>query len=519
MKDPLLLVETCWREYLLGLTQSQFEQMSKQLEDVTNIGNPVDEERQIEYETRDTFTRTCNECNKKFKWMTDLFKHMLSEHKPINAGETDPMWYMMGELVAEVRDEQVVMREEYEDFSRGVSQAMRLLTQTLTQDMTKNIQRILASHGNTIKSKLFVCNVCSYESETETGMKMHVHCGDCNIRLSSMQELSKHKQTIHKDKPEEEKDLKRKVMEMETLQIEVNNMKTMLKEQSQELQIKNAIIESYKDVEKQKVQTKSPVVLEQNKKEGAPKMDKIDKHICNACDKLFRTNIDLDNHVRAKHKGEEPLEVSTSQNICPHCGEIVSNNIELQKHKYECEIIHKVSKFRCTDCKVAFSSHDEMMDHLSQVHLTEAQRTGQGLHKYMNDDIPNKEWRPPLCRNGAKCYYHKQHRCQFFHHHPPPRQQVRHYRQAPTDQWQQVPTLRKQVQNEGHFQDTQKQHQQGQLVQNPHEQQTQGHKYWSVPPQGVVSTPWCLHGRGCPMGQYCVLRHEDFPNLHQQGHQ
>ena len=35
-------------------------------------------------------------------------------------------------------------------------------------------------------------------------------------------------------------------------------MKTMLKEQSQELQIKNAIIESYKDVEKQKVEESSP---------------------------------------------------------------------------------------------------------------------------------------------------------------------------------------------------------------------------------------------------------------------
>jgi hypothetical protein len=62
---------------------------------------------------------------------------------------------------------------------------------------------------------------------------------------------------------------------------------------------------------------------------------------------------------------------------------------------------------------------------------------------------------------------------------------------------------------------------QGQQVQNTYKPHTQGHKYWCVPPQGVQSVPWCKHGRGCPMGQYCVLRHEDmdFPSLHQQGRQ
>ena len=142
---------------------------------------------------------------------------------------------------------------------------------------------------------------------------------------------------------------------------------------------------------------------------------------------------------------------------------------------------------------------------MSQVHLTKAQREGHGLFKYPSYHESNKEWKP-LCRNGPQCYYQRQGRCNFFHRQPPQGQQGRHPRQSPSSQWQEVPTWRQHVQ-------------QGQLVQNPHEQQTQGQKYWSVPPQGVVSTPWCLHGRGCPMGQYCVLRHEDFPNLHQQGHQ
>ena len=185
---------------------------------------------------------------------------------------------------------------------------------------------------------------------------MHIHCHDCNIQLSSMEKLSKHKQTDHKNKPEEEDDLKKKVMEMETLQIEVDNMKSMLKEQGQEMNIKNAMIESFKVVGKQNVQPKIPVVLKENKKSEALKMDKVGEHICNACDKLFRKNKDLDNHVQAKHK-EEHIGMSIScticskefntkkdmethkrscvKHICPSCGEIFNAKTELQKHKCE----------------------------------------------------------------------------------------------------------------------------------------------------------------------------------------
>ena len=222
--------------------EEQLELLSKQDGGVSNNDNPIDEESIVENVTREEVTRSCNECNKKFKWMAELIKHMLSEHKPIDAGETDPMWYMLGELLAEVRDEQVLMREENKDFSRGMLQAMKLLTQTLTQDSAKNIQRMLASQLSTGKSQVFVCDTCSYESESKTALKMNVHCSDCNLLLSSMEVLSKHKQTVHKDKPEEEEDLKKNVLKMETLQIEVDNMKSMFKEQSQELQIKNAMI-------------------------------------------------------------------------------------------------------------------------------------------------------------------------------------------------------------------------------------------------------------------------------------
>ena len=226
---------------------------------------------------------------------------------------------------------------------------------------------------------------------------------------------------------------------------------------------------------------------------------------------MFRTNKDLDNHVNAKHK-EEPQIVSMQcaicskefntkkdmeihkkscmHHVCPTCGEICETKVELQKHKDECAMLNNISNFPCTPCEIWFQSHDEVMEHMSQVHLSEAQRTGQGLLKY------SKEWRPPLCRNGAKCHYHQQNRCQFFHHQPPQRQQVRHHRQAPSDQWKQVPPRRRQAQN-------------NEQIQRTHKEQPQGHKYCSVPSLLKSLASWCLHGRVCPMGRYCVLRHED----------
>ena len=522
--------------------EEQFEQLSKQLEEVPIIENLVDEVSTTENETEEEFARSCNDCNKKFKWMAQLVKHTISVHRPIDSGDTDPMWFMMGELLAEIRDEQGSVREEMEDFYRGMIQAMKLLTQTLTQDMTKSIQKMLATQTSTENPKIFVCDICGYESKTKYDLNMHVHCTDCNSLIANMEELSKHKQTIHKDKPEEEEDLKKKVMEMETLKIEVDNMKTMLKEQNQEIQIKNAIIESYKDVDKQKIHTMIPVEQVTKKKTEAPKMDKVDEHRCNACNRMFRTNKDLDNHVNAKHK-EEPLVVSMQcaicskefntkkdmeihkrscmQHVCPTCGEICETRVELQKHNDECAMlknsnnflctpVHSLS-FECTPCKKSFRTWDDHMEHMSQIHLTESQREGHGLSKYPGSGYENKSnnaWRPPLCRNGNQCYYHRQNRCNFFHHQPPPRQEGRPHRQAPSSQWQEVPRRRPQVHNR-------------QGVQQPHEPQAQGHRYWSVPPQGVQSVPRCLHGRGCPMGQYCVLRHEDsdFPNLPTQGGQ
>ena len=229
-----------------------------------------------------------------------------------------------------------------------------------------------------------------------------------------------------------------------------------------------------------------------------------EKFKCDKCSFMGENMIKINDHKEKYHKTEHK---------CLVCGdtfvnrERFSNHAEIHKYKGQVSYFPGNSAFfNCHECKESFKSHDYMMDHLSQVHLTEAQRQGAGLAKYPSyHEKPLKEWKPP-CRNGPQCYYNRQNRCNFYHRQVPQWQQGRPARQSPSSQWQQVPS---QWQH----------HQQGQRDHSAHEPRAQGHKYWSVPPKGVQLVPWCFHGRDCPMGQYCVLRHEDtdFPNLHQQG--
>ena len=220
---------------------------------------------------------------------------------------------------------------------------------------------------------------------------------------------------------------------------------------------------------------------------------------CDKCNFSSQNRVLLEEHKDKSHPGFK----------CTRCTVVSPDMDSFRKHgQNEHGFPRYAHKFECTPCKVHFLSDDDLMNHMCQDHLTEAQREGHGLYKYESyHEKPSKEWKP-LCRNGSQCYYLRQNRCNFFHRQAPQWQQGRPARQSPSSQWQQVPARRQHVQ-------------QGQGVQRPHGVQAQGHKYWSVPPQGVMSAPWCRHGRGCPMGQYCVLRHDemDFPNLPQQGRQ
>ena len=169
-------------------------------------------------------------------------------------------------------------------------------------------------------------------------------------------------------------------------------------------------------------------------------------------------------HAFRTEAEEGPL--SKEQSKCDKCNFSSQNRVLLEEHKdkshlgFKCTRYTVVSpdmdsfrkhrqddhdypgyaqKFECTPCKVNFLSDDNLMNHMCQDHLTEAQQEGHGLYKYESyHEKPCSEWKP-LCRNGSQCYYLRHNRCNFFHRQPPQLQQGRPVRQSPSSQWQQVP--------------------------------------------------------------------------------
>ena len=143
--------------------------------------------------------------------------------------------------------------------------------------------------------------------------------------------------------------------------------------------------------------------------------------ICNPCEISFRTHQDLLEHNTKVHslniaqqtKVNKVKDSSTLE--CTTCSSIFPNIECLVKHQKKHEAENKPDnnlprdmgnnfKFKCTTCSVAFKSNDDMMNHLSNVHLTEAQRNGAGLSKYLStNDVSKHDTRPPTCYNGDEC--------------------------------------------------------------------------------------------------------------------
>ena len=201
---------------------------------------------------------------------------------------------------------------------------------------------------------------------------------------------------------------------------------------------------------------------------------------------------------------------------CLMCDNI-SDNLEMyrkhkKKHEAELKVIGPTSypghiySFKCDTCNLSFESNDNLMDHMHKKHLTEAQRNGDTLKKFMTfSSAKNSDSRPPVCKNGEQCSFHKQHRCNFFHALPPQERQPRHHRQAPSSQWQSMHSRRPQ-------------HNQGLGYQRAHPIQTQRKRQGGAPEGGT----WCKHEDNCLQGRFCVLTRDydmDFPSLPYQGRQ
>ena len=94
---------------------------------------------------------------------------------------------------------------------------------------------------------------------------------------------------------------------------------------------------------------------------------------CDKCNFINKNRVLLEEHKEKNHKGIK----------CTRC-EVISP--DLQSYKKHGELQHDFPvyslDFKCTPCKESYRTDDDLMEHISQVHLTESQLEGHGLFKY-----------------------------------------------------------------------------------------------------------------------------------------
>ena len=326
-----------------------------------------------------------------------------------------------------------------------------------------------------------------------------------------------------------ERSLKSAEKSKNILRKKVNSLNNQLIQECKSLEVAKNIIKKYAgEVTNLKVnlQVEQDLVVALKLKYEKEQSDKSDSQNRNVTKPGVEDNLEKEGPLPKKEENCEKCNFKTRNRVlmseqidkfhggfkCLMCAGTFKTKNNFLKHKriHDAELsVGRISSypmnvymFKCTPCELSFKTGSDQMDHLSEVHLTEAQRRGDGLAKYKSGHhaISQDANRLPNCKNGDSCYFHKQHRCNFHHALPPQERQVRSPRQAPTSQWQSA--------NYGRSHNKQ----QGRGDKQTREQQAQGSRSSGAPRD--TSRTWCKHSDNCLQGRFCVLRVEgerDFP--------
>ena len=451
----------------------------------------------------------CTRCPKDYIYKSGLSahiktKHPLPSHPPKPAKKTKPT----AGAAATPRVVHDLINIGTQDLERLLEEEQELYDNSEEFEQNVGINESMVEWYNVNLHSSF-SNTGEFASRAASVIQVK-DCKDCKVNSKT---FNKQRELLMKqEKKLEECHKKQKSSNEETkqLKIKLNQTEKVVKELRNRLELKNgsAVDISIKcnecefsgknmdELTEHKNSACSEALIRILTEEGP--LNEKDRN-CKNCSFRSTNRVILNEHNDKAHNG--PIKCVTCGNISPNMENFRQHG---KKHLAEIKMRNQSypgmsNNFKCTPCKVSYKSNNELMDHLFQEHQNKANKNGTGLHKY------NSSNKPP-CRNGGQCRYHRQDRCMFLHDAPPHDNQTR---QVPSQQRQSVP-LKQTNKNKGH------------RVQQTRQEQTQAHRYWSIPPlwrESGDQRPWCKHGNMCPMGNYCVLRHqeeENFPNWSQQ---
>ena len=125
--------------------------------------------------------------------------------------------------------------------------------------------------------------------------------------------------------------------------------------------------------------------------------------MCKACSFSTKSKAVLKSHMNTRHKGHSFIPAVKTLK-CLMCSDTFKDKQSLKKHKAEHQKELDVITFEhyCKECSLSYGCRDDYLEHLLQEHRPAKEK-------------PSENKKLEACKNGQRCKYLKEDRCNFSH--------------------------------------------------------------------------------------------------------
>ena len=405
-------------------------------------------------------------------------------------------------------DDDVINNEEDEDEHLG--EALDDVEATDLGIVAREVERMAFLFKNSEEN----CHNCEMSKEVELDKERLLKEKDNKI------ELMKRRQVKTDQKKNEMYQEKKKVI-MENVEIKKELKKCQ-----------DMLAESQRKVTTLTVEKTTRVSMAESAEEG----DRNHHIKCNHCELVFRNQAVIKEHIKINH-------LTTVSQRCNACNKVFNDNNDLEIHMVD----QHSEEADCSLCNAFFKKEEDVMMHSNNCSEVIGLNTCNKCEKNVISKAALKNHMPgcqgkkqrEACRNGEFCRYHKANRCLFFHPIKRQNQATSRQHQQPNPDNQNIQPPRRQNRQPSHQKNTQewttvqRQHRNplwtcnfcGQNIFNQEASRCHGSICSARHSQSRNVLPhtrqqlWCQFQDMCNKGLSCDFKHlEGFPKRNQPQH-
>ena len=335
-------------------------------------------------------TYQCNECNNEYSTKNELDIHKNDNHESAHAQE---------DALEEVDDHE--LRQVGEETEHEIA-----------QELERAAMKAMAANK---------CHECKLGKEVNTHQEKTIRVKESKIQSMArrLKKTDEKKNELYKEKNKigvENKHLKSELKKSQEMLAESRKKVSTLAAQLNTTASMEEVGATLSDDEDHKIkctncgwEARNSAIMEAHVNVKHNKEAVFVEQTCNACNKTFTSNDELEVHMTAEHEDEAD---------CSKCNAFFKKEADVYKHAGECDEILPLNK--CDKCEREVISKAALKKHIP---------TCKGKKQ-----MPN-------CKNGSSCRWYKANRCLFVHQEQP-RQQAR---QQVSNEWQEVQPRQRQV--------------------------------------------------------------------------